>query len=108
MIRRPPRSTLFPYTTLFRSARIDHAFEADDVGQDVPDLGIAHEHAPQRAHARITREQPALARPLVAQADEDPSRRRAVRSTVGAHRRRPTRREPGRSETARARASWRR
>src|SRR2546425_2020632 len=25
MIRRPPRSTLFPYTTLFRS-RFDHAF----------------------------------------------------------------------------------
>src|SRR5256885_12153799 len=25
MIRRPPRSTLFPYTTLFRS-RTDHAF----------------------------------------------------------------------------------
>src|SRR2546430_6903747 len=24
MIRRPPRSTLFPYTTLFRSGRIDH------------------------------------------------------------------------------------
>src|SRR2546430_15957707 len=24
MIRRPPRSTLFPYTTLFRSARIVH------------------------------------------------------------------------------------
>src|SRR3712207_9183971 len=23
MIRRPPRSTLFPYTTLFRSARLD-------------------------------------------------------------------------------------
>src|SRR3712207_8404119 len=23
MIRRPPRSTLFPYTTLFRSARVD-------------------------------------------------------------------------------------
>src|SRR2546430_9693897 len=23
MIRRPPRSTLFPYTTLFRSARMD-------------------------------------------------------------------------------------
>src|SRR5207248_7221699 len=23
MIRRPPRSTLFPYTTLFRSAKID-------------------------------------------------------------------------------------
>src|SRR2546430_15178165 len=25
MIRRPPRSTLFPYTTLFRSAWISHA-----------------------------------------------------------------------------------
>src|SRR3712207_7711292 len=25
MIRRPPRSTLFPYTTLFRSAREGHA-----------------------------------------------------------------------------------
>src|SRR2546426_7422245 len=24
MIRRPPRSTLFPYTTLFRSAPLDH------------------------------------------------------------------------------------
>src|SRR5260370_32406684 len=36
MIRRPPRSTLFPYTTLFRSSRIklrlleneDHLFDA--------------------------------------------------------------------------------
>src|SRR2546426_8329160 len=25
MIRRPPRSTLFPYTTLFRSAKVDAA-----------------------------------------------------------------------------------
>src|SRR3712207_7965647 len=27
MIRRPPRSTLFPYTTLFRSARMLHGQE---------------------------------------------------------------------------------
>src|SRR2546430_6325037 len=28
MIRRPPRSTLFPYTTLFRSRdRVDHPFQ---------------------------------------------------------------------------------
>src|SRR5258708_12050534 len=27
MIRRPPRSTLFPYTTLFRSAQIDDGLE---------------------------------------------------------------------------------
>src|SRR5260370_38788131 len=40
MIRRPPRSTLFPYTTLFRSAALDaHALHprarADDAG-DAP------------------------------------------------------------------------
>src|SRR3712207_7244604 len=42
MIRRPPRSTLFPYTTLFRSM---------DVGQqDAPRLGVAEggEQAVQR------------------------------------------------------------
>src|SRR5215813_14284779 len=27
MIRRPPRSTLFPYTTLFRSASVAHAVQ---------------------------------------------------------------------------------
>src|SRR2546422_3958930 len=36
MIRRPPRSTLFPYTTLFRSERderVEHRLaEIDDVG----------------------------------------------------------------------------
>src|SRR3712207_8706522 len=33
MIRRPPRSTLFPYTTLFRSQRAEqHAL----VGEDLP------------------------------------------------------------------------
>src|SRR2546430_2849053 len=32
MIRRPPRSTLFPYTTLFRSAAIAMAFVGIDLG----------------------------------------------------------------------------
>src|SRR5258708_8701597 len=36
MIRRPPRSTLFPYTTLFRSCEetfgVDHDAVADDTG----------------------------------------------------------------------------
>src|SRR2546422_8091055 len=27
MIRRPPRSTLFPYTTLFRSPQLDHLLD---------------------------------------------------------------------------------
>src|SRR5260370_32334626 len=34
MIRRPPRSTLFPYTTLFRSARaFAHRHHADDAAE---------------------------------------------------------------------------
>src|SRR3712207_7311011 len=31
MIRRPPRSTLFPYTTLFRSSVICRTFMADSI-----------------------------------------------------------------------------
>src|SRR2546430_13564295 len=38
MIRRPPRSTLFPYTTLFRSARLQRAGAAT---LDVPLRGGA-------------------------------------------------------------------
>src|SRR5690349_23548031 len=35
MIRRPPRSTLFPYTTLFRSGAVRAAVvDADDVWRD--------------------------------------------------------------------------
>src|SRR2546425_11270365 len=33
MIRRPPRSTLFPYTTLFRSLRVDRVSLQDATGQ---------------------------------------------------------------------------
>src|SRR3712207_8721272 len=32
MIRRPPRSTLFPYTTLFRSAVAGAGFDPDQLG----------------------------------------------------------------------------
>src|SRR5258706_7119624 len=44
MIRRPPRSTLFPYTTLFRSfesalARSRHAIL---VGSDIPALSVQY------------------------------------------------------------------
>src|SRR2546426_8449128 len=51
MIRRPPRSTLFPYTTLFRSQVVDH------VGED--------DHAPPahgaRRERRLDRLEPAVA-----------------------------------------------
>src|SRR5256885_8938571 len=36
MIRRPPRSTLFPYTTLFRSVQVATAMRADVTGHALP------------------------------------------------------------------------
>src|SRR2546429_9623938 len=56
MIRRPPRSTLFPYTTLFRSARVPRrALHARR--QDHADLR-GHQPDPARGHrqgaARVT------------------------------------------------------
>src|SRR2546427_7298919 len=55
MIRRPPRSTLFPYTTLFRSSlvarRID--LDADAHGRARP----AIDHDAARALARLSAEQ---------------------------------------------------
>src|SRR5690348_18014591 len=46
MIRRPPRSTLFPYTTLFRSEVVR---DGDDAGRDVKrSRGHLEEFAPRR------------------------------------------------------------
>src|SRR5215203_6392615 len=43
MIRRPPRSTLFPYTTLFRSPAFDRSFWASPPGV-VNEAGRSEEH----------------------------------------------------------------
>src|SRR3712207_7373196 len=44
MIRRPPRSTLFPYTTLFRSVEVrERLVEQEHLG--VAHDGAAHRHA---------------------------------------------------------------
>src|SRR2546430_12076081 len=60
MIRRPPRSTLFPYTTLFRSIRIgaDRVYRAHfvvlrdqrahDIGEPFARIGGLHDHADAR------------------------------------------------------------
>src|SRR2546430_9329876 len=47
MIRRPPRSTLFPYTTLFRSRRL-----SSDVGRAVRNRGWRSQHVRLRAKLR--------------------------------------------------------
>src|SRR3712207_8260731 len=51
MIRRPPRSTLFPYTTLFRSR--DHEHERDDRDRERP--VAAGEHRGDERGGRIER-----------------------------------------------------
>src|SRR5260370_14304157 len=74
MIRRPPRSTLFPYTTLFRSAFFDpltddplqpgrKAFDSGDVefvAEDGILIGIPD--AQEREHKLFVREFPAVER----------------------------------------------
>src|SRR3712207_8424566 len=44
MIRRPPRSTLFPYTTLFRSRRRWRSLRGDSMGHH-HHHGHAHDHS---------------------------------------------------------------
>src|SRR3712207_8190973 len=72
MRRRPPRSTLFPYTTLFRSLEVevegrpggqhehrghreDDARGADAVGQRGEDLGVVGGHLGAAADRKSTR-----------------------------------------------------
>src|SRR2546427_5220447 len=60
MIRRPPRSTLFPFTTLFRSIAVEDGLrELDFVEAQVPD---------RCAQSRLTNRK----------ADSDPERQQAV------------------------------
>src|SRR2546426_7173268 len=68
MIRRPPRSTLFPYTTLFRS-------------HDGPDPGIAG-----RVVVRVEREALAVRRPHRTQIIVAPGAERLRRHRRGPHR----------------------
>src|SRR3712207_8105485 len=46
MIRRPPRSTLFPYTTLFRSHRKEYENERLDERDEEPERHQQHGHEP--------------------------------------------------------------
>src|SRR2546426_7904379 len=50
MIRRPPRSTLFPYTTLFRSATVIIVLKAGSTDAEVEDVCGRIERMGYRAH----------------------------------------------------------
>src|SRR3712207_9582111 len=52
MIRRPPRSTLFPYTTLCRSLRSYHVTDDAPVAVHSP-VGRAHLAAPAPARTQV-------------------------------------------------------
>src|SRR5258708_22855561 len=59
MIRRPPRSTLFPYTTLFRSHRRRHAHErAGEAGVLAGDAGTQCDGLLRSARALRQRHRP--------------------------------------------------
>src|SRR3712207_8288570 len=63
MIRRPPRSTLFPYTTLFRSHLDDARERPHRHGRgDVPGVELRPEREARRDAARDVREQLATGR----------------------------------------------
>src|SRR2546427_7321396 len=87
MIRRPPRSTLFPYTTLFRSDVVGR--HTDVSGPLLDHLQDGVQHAAHRAEGRILARGGAaaaveLAEQLVGAVDEmndhSPERTRAARS----------------------------
>src|SRR2546427_11605525 len=77
MIRRPPRSTLFPYTTLFRSA-------VNQLGRDTPDPE-GHRHPIRDRHAFRLREEGARRQPhgphLPTHRDGDPPGQRSEEHT---------------------------
>src|SRR2546430_13667747 len=56
MIRRPPRSTLFPYTTLFRSLALGNALRDDPlIGTSTPILLMTTGHPTPRDHIAALR-----------------------------------------------------
>src|SRR2546426_5991923 len=74
MIRRPPRSTLFPYTTLFRSQREEErdgdGSEEDPDGTERGDAAEDAEEAEQERHADGAPQEP-RANDVVDHADRD-------------------------------------
>src|SRR5476651_626311 len=58
MIRRPPRSTLFPYTTLFRSQRRHFAFASSYHGHYWRRCGARHLQSARSFVSRLERKAP--------------------------------------------------
>src|SRR2546428_7102896 len=72
MIRRPPRSTLFPYTTLFRSAVGQKVLRVTLDRNDVDGLGLVRVHVDRKS--KIGRQVPADLLPRLAGVDRKSTR----------------------------------
>src|SRR3712207_8734562 len=56
MIRRPPRSTLFPYTTLFRSGYLLKDTDSEELSRAIKAAAEGRVHLVPEAAARLMRE----------------------------------------------------
>src|SRR2546422_11136547 len=80
MIRRPPRSTLFPYTTLFRSLEDDGGTERRN--GETADHSVQPEASPQRSSARAHEQYDGRVRRWVDGEKADVGNRRKRRARV--------------------------
>src|SRR5258708_29970761 len=71
MIRRPPRSTLFPYTTLFRSHGLGRSLEQDVVDHGLVLVGDVSDLSRQREHDVEVRHRQQLGRTRMARRARD-------------------------------------
>src|SRR3712207_7447632 len=76
MIRRPPRSTLFPYTTLFRSALIDRHLAKDWEARGIVPAEIADDgEFVRRVYLDVIGRAPKAAETRAFLDDNDPAKR---------------------------------
>src|SRR5260370_23191129 len=86
MIRRPPRSTLFPYTTLFRSHRADAAVVhgVRDIGRDgLPVVGVGDGDGAGRRPTPLNSSVTSLAHAVVCLSKDSASVDRGLVHTLG-------------------------
>src|SRR5256885_9749881 len=70
MIRRPPRSTLFPYTTLFRSVAVDGAGDRRGQGRVHVTVGLALAVCRNRGRPGRDQQRPVRGRDAVVRSEE--------------------------------------
>src|ERR1043165_783638 len=116
MIRRPPRSTLFPYTTLFRSTTVHVPVTVPPAGMSEIDAGVARseEHTSELqsrglisyAVFCLKKKQMPRAKPRTAQPSDFASGAAPASQPAERHCRRPRKGDPGASSRRSCRPSF--